>query len=215
MKFITINTAGSSVEAALYNDGTITYRSDGFKKASATLFVFIDELLTSNQLKISDLDFIGVITGPGSFTGIRIGLTTAKTFGQLSDKKIVGVTYHEALAYNNLMPTASVVLTDAANGLIYASRFNKDKNLLDDTIVLTKDEIKPFLTGLKSNTKLVCGNCLKSHTLISEYNPLLDNGNCTSLITATIAKFNAGKLSDYKDIVPLYVRTSQAEANLS
>jgi len=214
LNFLSINSAGSKVEVVLYNDGKIFKRSDGFKKASATLFVFIDELLTGANLELSDLNFIGVVTGPGSFTGIRIGLTAARALAQFNNLKLVTVTHHAVFAYNNKGDFGSAVLTDASNGLVYASQFDSDKNILGDIKVLTKDEINPFLSGLTANTTAYVCHSLKNTHEFNDKKIVFVEDNCDALVTATLSSYKKTGAVDYKKVEPLYIRVSQAEANL-
>jgi len=214
MKFLSINTAGPQVQVALYNNGNITYKSDSFKKASVTLFVFIDELLSSANLSINDLDFIGVVTGPGSFTGIRIGLTAVRTLSQFSNITIVPVTYMEVLAYNSeeLLPCA--VLSDASNGLIYASVFNAQKNCTVQPIALPLSEINAFIASLNAPLKIIACNSLKNSLSLPDQKIIFSSENYDALIGTTLANYKKNGTQGYQKIEPLYVRVSQAEANL-
>jgi len=215
MKFICINTAGPRVEAALYNDKKITYKSDAFKKASETLFVFVEELLSAENLTPQDLDFLAVVTGPGSFTGIRIGLTMVKTFAQFCKKRVVGVTYHTLLAYNNPKCQKTVVLSDAANGLIYASVFGADKACISPIEVRPTQEISAYADAVKPPYMLVADDTVAKLAAISEKKHIISADNKDALIAATLANFEKYGAIDYEKIKPLYVRVAQAEANLS
>jgi len=214
MKFICINTAGDKVELLVYNNKKISFKSDGFKKASETLFVFLDELLQAQNLKAADLDFIAVVSGPGSFTGIRIGLTLARTLAQALNKGIISVTYHKMLAYNNKDLLDTVVLTDAANGLVYASVFNKDKDSSELPKVLPISELPEFLSSIEQPYTLVTEEKLQPQIKIESKNVVVSKDNSKATQQAAIDEFNKNGTQNYSNIVPLYVRVSQAEANL-
>jgi len=202
MKTLAINTAGPLVEVALINGDKTNFASDGFKKASESLFVFIDELLAGAKLELKDLDNILVVTGPGSFTGIRIGLTFARTVGQTLNKKIIPVTYHELLAYINKDVLQKIIITDAANGLYYVSEIGVD------LCVKNYDQLKEFLA--KNNWCLVVTEeKLKDKIAPLSQNILIAVDNKDNLVSA--ARDKTRKAITYKKIEPVYIRQSQAE----
>jgi len=201
MKFLCINTAGTAVQVALCIDGKIFCKRDNsFKKASEVLFVFVDELLNGGGIKLKDLDFISVCVGPGSFTGIRIGLSMVRIFNQFLSVPVVGVTHMQVLAYNATSTSKDIVtLADAANGFVYVGVFDNAKNELLPPNVLTYEQKDIFLASIDESVEL----CLER---------TCDAGG---LVAASLAAFNKNDTTDYNGLVPLYVRQSQAEDNLT
>lgn len=87
MKYLAIDTTCASLRVILGADGkTYEYCEEG-KKASEILLAAIDGLLEKAGLILADIDVYAVVTGPGSFTGIRIGINTVKTFAAVTGKK--------------------------------------------------------------------------------------------------------------------------------
>ena len=102
MNYLAIDTCGQAIEILLYRDGkTIFRRDEQGRRASECLLTMIDEMLTGENLTVGDMDYIACVTGPGSFTGIRIGLNTAKSFAYVAKKPVLAVNSLERLAYNN------------------------------------------------------------------------------------------------------------------
>jgi tRNA threonylcarbamoyladenosine biosynthesis protein TsaB len=93
---------------------------DGF---GHTLFGAIDELLAAHGVPLSAIDLYAVATGPGSFTGVRIGLTAAKGLAFASGKPLAGVTNLEALASLGSGPLRAPVF-DARRGDVYAAVYD-------------------------------------------------------------------------------------------
>ncbi|MCL2342047.1 MAG: tRNA (adenosine(37)-N6)-threonylcarbamoyltransferase complex dimerization subunit type 1 TsaB [Firmicutes bacterium] len=102
MNILAISTGAGICSAALLKDTDIILELniEGAKIHSENLMPLIDELLTKSNMKLSDIDLIGVDNGPGSFTGIRIGVSTVKGLAAPSNIPIVPVSSLEALSYN-------------------------------------------------------------------------------------------------------------------
>src|SRR5699024_3340131 len=97
---------------------------------SEKLVPMIKEVLDSLDLKVSDIDLYGVSIGPGSFTGLRIGVATIKAFAHLFDKPVVAVSTLEALAFNLPYNETVVPMMDARRDRVYTGIYSwKDKNL--------------------------------------------------------------------------------------
>ncbi|HLS53453.1 MAG TPA: tRNA (adenosine(37)-N6)-threonylcarbamoyltransferase complex dimerization subunit type 1 TsaB, partial [Tissierellaceae bacterium] len=86
---------------------------------SEKLVPMIKELLDNLNLRPKDIDLYGVALGPGSFTGLRIGVGTVKTLAHLFDKPIVGISTLEALAYNLPYNKTIVPMIDARRNRVY------------------------------------------------------------------------------------------------
>jgi tRNA threonylcarbamoyl adenosine modification protein YeaZ len=93
---------------------------------SVRLMQEVDVALTECNLTPQECDFFAAVTGPGSFTGIRIGIATAKGFAVATGKKLVAVTAFDLLAYTVKEPDFLAVV-DAAHGHVYTQRFRNGK----------------------------------------------------------------------------------------
>lgn len=122
MKILGLDSSGLVAGAAVVEDGTLLaeYNINYKKTHSQTLLPMLDELRRMLNLELDTLDAIAVASGPGSFTGLRIGSATAKGLGFALEKPLVEVPTLEGLAYN-LWGTADLVcpLIDARRGQVY------------------------------------------------------------------------------------------------
>ena len=113
---------------------------------SEKLLPLIDLALAEDKLKIEDIDLYAVINGPGSFTGVRIGLATVKAFAMVNNKKIFAISALEAIAFsvfvNNKTDNEKYILSliDAKNNRCYYGLFKVSK--VNDKIDI-KSIIKP------------------------------------------------------------------------
>lgn len=91
---------------------------------SNTLLGDVDKLLTQTQLALSDIDLFAVATGPGSFTGLRIGIATIKALAATLDRPAAGIPTLEAVALSSGVSGASVALLPAGRGEVFAQLFS-------------------------------------------------------------------------------------------
>ena len=102
MNYLAIDTASKIMKVLVhYNGNSKYYQNADFKTASTTLMPEIDSLLGELKCTLADMDFYACTIGPGSFTGIRIGMSTVKAFACTTKKSVVAVNSLELLAYNN------------------------------------------------------------------------------------------------------------------
>lgn len=100
MKILSVSTATNHLSVAL-NDGQqiiVEKNERDERNHSEHLDPLIDEILKDNDLSLKDIDRFAVAIGPGSYTGLRIGITTVKMFASILDKEVVGISTLQALA---------------------------------------------------------------------------------------------------------------------
>ncbi|GGC97263.1 tRNA (adenosine(37)-N6)-threonylcarbamoyltransferase complex dimerization subunit type 1 TsaB [Thalassobacillus devorans] len=103
------------------------------KNHSVRLMPAIAQLMKETGVTPSDLDRIVVAKGPGSYTGVRIGLTTAKSMGWALNIPVIGVSSLEVLAYQGMYFNGSICpFFDARRGLVYTGLYDQDMKLLKD-----------------------------------------------------------------------------------
>ena len=136
MKNLSIDTSSEICGVALLENDKLIYDNslnDG-KTHSENLMPLIKEILEKNNLKLSEIDLISLVVGPGSYTGIRIGVSTVKALAEVNKIKIASVTSLEVLAENILENSIKVALLDARNDQVYCGIFDNKNNLLEDYI---------------------------------------------------------------------------------
>lgn len=115
---------------------------NALKKHNGLLLVYIDEVLAELNATLSDIDCFACVVGPGSFTGIRIGIATIKAFCMALGKKAVAIDSLSLIAFSHSGNFATAI--DARNNNFYAGMFSGDyKNALWLKSV-TKDELLSY-----------------------------------------------------------------------
>ncbi len=130
MKFLTIDTALNKSYLGLFSDGKKIIKeieSDEINYHSAYLIKVLKDLLIENNVKINEIEFIGVNVGVGSFTGIRVGLAVVKVISDRLNIKTVSYTTSEVLsrAMNN-----KNVMLDARRGSVFYSKDGVNTELI-------------------------------------------------------------------------------------
>ncbi len=156
MNYLMINTA-EGTRALLFADGNYHYDENMKNAGSETLLPMIDGLLARAKIKISNVDIFGACIGPGSFTGLRVGLTTVNTFCYALDKPCFGVNNLRLNSYNN-MNAKVISVADAGNKVCYIAGFDGDTEIIENKCV-TLDDAKRIIAehadfGVSTDNKL-------------------------------------------------------------
>ena len=155
------------------------------KKHQPLLLENIDLVLNELGICLKDIDYFSAVVGPGSFTGIRIGISTVNAFHLVTSKPLVGVNFFELMAYNEARE--SLLLIDAGRGNYYSAKLSGSKL---DMGYLTAEEFREC----KAEVKLFD----KANTYIPE------------LIAVVFGKIASGDITT-TSLAPMYLRKSQAE----
>ncbi len=126
MRYLTIDTATKITTLALGENGKLV--AENFlhtgKTHSERLIPMLDQLLNASDWKLNELDFIGAVRGPGSFTGIRIGIATAQGIAQVLGIPVIGISTLDTLAWAGRHRTEeTVVILDARKNEFYTARY--------------------------------------------------------------------------------------------
>ena len=135
MKILSIESSAKAASVAVTEDGALLsqYRQASGLTHSRTLLSMAEDLLKNLELKISDMDAIAVARGPGSFTGIRIGVAAAKGLAWGASLPVCGVSTLEAMAYHLEDREGAVIcpVMDARRDQVYNAKFTvTDKKLV-------------------------------------------------------------------------------------
>ncbi|OFI48304.1 tRNA (adenosine(37)-N6)-threonylcarbamoyltransferase complex dimerization subunit type 1 TsaB [Floricoccus tropicus] len=146
MKILAFDTSSKALSVALVEDGDILGQVtlNIKKNHSITLMPTIDFLMAQVSLKPKDLDRIAVAKGPGSYTGLRIAVTTAKTLAYSLDIELVGVSSLQAMAKNLETPSLVVPLMDARRKNVYAGAYLNGESVITDRHT-SFDDLVPLL----------------------------------------------------------------------
>ncbi len=201
MNCLAIDTSGSHLTVIVIKNEQVfcEFLLDSGLKHSTTLMPIIEQTLLKAGLDIKDIDVYSAVTGPGSFTGIRIGISTIKGFSYAFKKPVINVTSFDVLAYNK-RERKSLAVIDALHDNFYVQGY-------DDTAVC----LLPQFIDVKKLEQLSKEYQIISSTEIEGINVLVGDLK-QGFINAVIAKMSEQNL-DRESLVPLYVRKSQAEEN--
>ena len=139
LKILAIDTSAAAASCAVCEDGVVLGESYVSRKLthSQTILPMVEDLLKNCRLTVSEMDGFAVAAGPGSFTGLRIGISAVKALAFAEGKPAAGVSTLQALAYN-LMGVSGIVcaVMDARCGQVYSGVFQGNDcgmvRLLDD-----------------------------------------------------------------------------------
>ncbi len=200
MTCLGIDTSGNHLTAFIMRDGEVlsVFHENVGLKHSVTLMPVIEDLLEKLNMSLSDIDVFSTVIGPGSFTGIRIGVSTVKALAYSLGKKVLAVTSFEALAYNTIDKSVVTVI-DARHENYYVCGFEKGKITVEPCFMgleeLKKLEDLPIVSDVEIPVSSTVGDLVGG--FISAVKENLDR--------ATL---------DIESLVPLYVKKSQAEEEL-
>jgi tRNA threonylcarbamoyladenosine biosynthesis protein TsaB len=151
------------------------------------LTVFIEELMDTAKIKLQDLDAVAVSAGPGSYTGLRIGVSVAKGIAYTLQKPLIAVDTLKAMAYgvqffDRPAPKDIIVsIQDARRMDAYAAVYSSDLSTVKTPYFLTL-EADSFLEFLPAEGRIfVCGNAaIKWRTIVSHPSIIFSGVNCPS-----------------------------------
>ena len=143
-----ISTFDKIITIGLLKNGKVISEltKESSKNHSIHTMPMIDEILKINNLLPSYLNEIIVVNGPGSFTGVRIGVTIAKTLAYTLNIPIKTITSLKAYAVSNDKETNKLVTIEDLKGK-YIGYFDKNNNLLSDYTYLNNDEYEDYIKG--------------------------------------------------------------------
>ncbi len=213
----------ASAAVADFRDGTpATYSLFTVKNKlthSENLMPMVEHVLQIYGASVSELDLLAVNAGPGSFTGVRIGVSTVKGLAYPRSLPCAAVSTLEALA-ENLSGTEGTVcaLMDARRGQFYCALFSSGIRLTSDDC-LSADELKALLKDRQQPLTLCGDGALPFLSLCDEQekhrfraaNPVCREQNALSTAICGYRLYAAGKAVNGKDLRPIYLRLPQAE----
>jgi len=181
---LNIETSTTNCSVSLSKEGeTLVLKEDNNNKYSHAerLHSYIDEVLIKSKIKFSDLDAIAVSKGPGSYTGLRIGVSAAKGLCFAIDKPLISVATLEALAHQIKIEEGVIVpMLDARRMEVYSAIFDLNYKQIRDTQAQILEE-QYFKDYLEEGKVYFTGNGVeKTKTLISHPNAIFVDNKCPS-----------------------------------
>ena len=191
---LAIDTTGEFGSLALSRDNHVLeevrlHSPEGF---GHVLFPEIERLLKRHGFKIGDLGGFAVAAGPGSFTGVRIGLTAVKGLAEATGRKVVAVSNLQAVAWFGTKPLRAVAI-DARRGEIFGAVYDSGLRLVSDEVVTKQED---WLRTLPPDVEMMTD---------------APQALAGAIARIAAAQFDAGLAQDPAEIDANYVRRSDAE----
>lgn len=224
MRILCLDSATEAATCAVIEDNRllgeiiINYK----KQHSVILMTIIDNILKQTNASIDTIDGFVVSKGPGSFTGLRIGMATVKGLSQGTNKPFVSISSLDALAYNMAYTDGIICpILDALRDNVYTALYTfEDNNLkrLTEYMVISMDEL---LDLLKTKNTSVCFIGDAAPIFKDKFENCLDNVKfapthlnvvrASSLGELGLIELSKGNYDNLYSSAPLYIRKSQAE----
>ncbi|MDD5153446.1 MAG: tRNA (adenosine(37)-N6)-threonylcarbamoyltransferase complex dimerization subunit type 1 TsaB [Desulfovibrionales bacterium] len=223
MKILAVDTSTHTGSVALTDNGAVLAEYSLFSKEthSRRLLQAVEHLLAQTGLALNDIDGLAVTIGPGSFTGIRIGLATFKGLALATGKPVVGISSLDALAANFPVADRPVFpVIDARKKEVFTAAYYPNE---DGRLIKTSPELalspQDLVVRIKERVILV-GDGARSYGEFFEKElgdkAFFAPGPFSFIRASNVAflaaeKFKAGEQADIITMVPAYIRPSEAE----
>tara|TARA_R110000868_G_scaffold395777_1_gene667695 strand:- start:55 stop:735 length:681 start_codon:yes stop_codon:yes gene_type:complete len=210
---LNIESATTNCSVSLSKDGeTIVLKEDNDKSYSHAerLHVYIDEVLKEANINFNELDAIAVSKGPGSYTGLRIGVSAAKGLCFALDKPLISIPTLDALA-NQLKIDDGVIISmlDARRMEVYSAIYDSNYKQIRETQAQILDETS-FKDYLKHQKVYFIGNGVeKTKTLINHPNAIFIEAKLPSANDMSLLAYTKYKISNTEDVAyfePYYLK---------
>ncbi len=203
MTFFYIDTTSKYLYTGIVKDNELLacVKKDLGKELSIYTVDEVNKMFESVKLTPSDIDKIIVVNGPGSFTGIRIGVTLAKIMAWSKNIPITTITSLEAMAKSVKTNKLVVPIINARRESCYAAIYNNEERVLDGSY-MTIEKLKLFLIGLKKDYLFVSNDSFSFETM--KYDPDILN---------IVLFFKDKECINPHMVNPLYLKLTEAEEN--
>lgn len=227
MKLLAIDTSSKAASVAVISDNELIgeYTIINNQNHSIKLLPMIDQILDNLSLDISEINFFAVANGPGSFTGLRIGVATVNGLAQALNRPVIGVSILDGLAYNFIHFDGLVApILDARREQVYTAIYSTKEHKLERITDYLAIPILELVEFVKNKEVLLTGDGLNQTFIeiikenlgekaIFPPKPLI-NRNIAGIAAIAYEKALAGSYLKYNQLQPFYIRQSQAERNL-
>lgn len=200
MKSLFINTSTEKMIIGIVVDDKIEYlcKENKGNDLSATLMPTIEEAFSKTKIKPNDIDTIFVTTGPGSFTGIRMGVTVAKIMAWGLKKKVIPISSLELMASTNTDKEYIVPLIDARRGYVFAGIYDNKLNVIKEDSYISLEELKKEIGN--KEVVYVTGDSFDFEVEESDYN-----------IVNVISNHKDDEGINHHKLKPNYLKNTEAE----
>ncbi|MGA8034799.1 MAG: tRNA (adenosine(37)-N6)-threonylcarbamoyltransferase complex dimerization subunit type 1 TsaB [Candidatus Acidiferrales bacterium] len=222
MLILSLDTSSRAGSIAVLRDESVVgvVSTWGDEAYSSRIFRQLEFLLAELGVKLEQFDLFAVASGPGSFTGLRVGLASAKAWSEAFGKKVAGIGVLEAVAAQCAYPAKVLVAAvDARRGQLYSAVFRReDDSLVTDgnELVLNGEELVALVSSHRDDVAVVTPEPqLVAKTLKPAGVPVFRASNVLApwIGQLALARAQKGQLSDALTLDANYVRRSDAEVD--
>ena len=222
MLILSVDSSAAPASVCLYQDGKILadfYLNSGFTH-SQTLVAMVESALKISCRTVADIDAFAVNNGPGSFTGVRIGVSAIKGMAYAADKPCIAVSTLMSMAYNCLASDGIIcACMDARRNQVYNALFRVSSGtvtrLCEDRAISVADLLEELgsyderimLAG--DGAQLVFDSSDNDNISLLPENIRYQRASSTAI--AAFDKYNRGEALSPAALMPSYLRLSQAE----
>ena len=224
MKILAFDTCMQACSVAVLNNGELFSHKVELERGHAEkLMPMIDEVLQKADLSIREIDRIAVTRGPGSFTGVRIGVATAKALALALGAELVGTSSLHVMAAQafasvpELQTDLICVTVDARRDQIYFALFDRDGPLAPRPLIIAPAQAGAFLPADKSLCLIGSGCEIMLNSLTKKQSARVSHSGAAPFEkilqpdAGTLAKLAPSLLIDKKPLTPLYLRPADAK----
>ncbi len=210
---LSLETATTNCSVSLSKDGKTIVLKEGNDKSyshAERLHVYINEVLKEAKISSSSLDAIAVSKGPGSYTGLRIGVSAAKGLCFALEKPLISIPTLDALAHQvNIEEGIIVSMLDARRMEVYSAIYNSNYKQIRETQAQILDE-NSFSDYLEKGKVYFIGNGVeKTKIIIKHPNAYFIEDKFPSASEMSMLSYNKYKLGDTEDVAyfePYYLK---------
>ncbi len=217
-----------AIDTATLDAGAAVVQTDGLVVAvrrvrvtihSDALLTMVDAVLKEAGIGPADLDAVACGAGPGSFTGLRIGLATAKGLCLALEKPLIMVSSLQALAAQVPAGTLAIPILDAFRGELYAGfyRAGDPPQPLSDEVVAPPERVRQRIEELirQGEVPMLIGDGLGRWPVLQVDRPVIAGPDPVDVARIARHRWRRGESDDLDRAVPRYIRPSEAELKSS
>lgn len=228
MKILAVDTSATAASVAVAEENKLIgeFSINTALTHSQTLMPMVDELLKNTGFSVNDIDAVAVNAGPGSFTGVRIGVAAVKGIAFPKNLPCVSVSTLESMAYNMLGNDCIVCsVMDARCSQVYNALFRVKGctvTRMTDDRALSLTDLKNELRNINEKVVLVgdgavlCSKFLGEeleNIMLAPFNNRIQTAS--SVAYAAFEKINNGETVKADELMPVYLRLPQAQRELN
>jgi tRNA threonylcarbamoyladenosine biosynthesis protein TsaB len=222
MKILSIDTATTTGSVAVTDGATLLAETTIARKETHSIHLMgmIDQTLELAGIDIHQIEGFAYTKGPGSFTGLRIGLSVIKGLAFINEKPIVGISSLRALAFQAVDDACLIcALIDARNKEVYCAKYRWHESAL--VSILSPQSLGPqqLVAGINESCFLIGDGAVRYQETIldtlgekakfaSSYQNII---HAATIGTLSVPYFEKGQVEDVMTVTPFYIRKSYAE----